>query len=78
MADRVECYAGASQPETPRRVIWQGKTYQVTDILNRQRQPDALSFLVRCAPDETLFEIAYIITTGTWQIHFKGSLPLSN
>jgi hypothetical protein len=78
MADRVECYAGASQAETPRRVVWQGQTYPVTEVLSRQRQPDALTFQVRCEPDETLFELSYIITTGTWQIHFKGNLPLSN
>jgi hypothetical protein len=74
--DRVECYAGASQPETPRRVIWQGEAYQVVDIINRQRQPNRLVFLVRCSPGVALFELTYFFESETWQIHTKGSLPV--
>lgn len=73
---RVESYAGASQPETPRRVFWQGETYQVTEVINRQRQPDRLSFLVRCSPGEILFELTYLFEAESWQIHTKGDLPV--
>ena len=74
--DRVECYAGASYPEDPRRVNWHEVTYEVTEIINRQRYPDSLLFLVRCSPDETLFELVYLLESETWQIHFKGDLSV--
>ena len=74
--DRVECYAGASQPETPRRVYWQGEAYQVVEIIDRQRQPDRLFFLVRCSPGERLFELTYFLEAEIWQIHTKGRLPV--
>lgn len=74
--DRVECYAGASYPEDPRRVIWHDVTYEVTEVIDRQRHPDSLLFLVRCSPNETLFELVYRFESETWQIHFKGDLSL--
>jgi len=74
--DRVECYAGASYPEEPRRVFWQEKTYLVSEIIERQRHPDSLTFLVRCSPGDTLFELTYTIESETWQIHSKGDLSL--
>ncbi|MBG0770651.1 MAG: hypothetical protein H0S82_03030 [Anaerolineaceae bacterium] len=74
--DRVECYAGASYPEEPRRVIWQEKTYLVSEIIERQRHPDSLTFLVRCSPEDALFELTYTIESETWQILSKGDLSL--
>lgn len=74
--NRVECYSGATHPETPRRVIWQGTIYQVDCVIDRQRRPDCLVFLVKCSPNETLFELTYTIKTESWQIHAKGNLPV--
>jgi hypothetical protein len=31
----VECYAGAKAGETPRRFIWQGRTVEVGEVLDR-------------------------------------------
>ena len=76
MADRIECYAGAANPETPRRVIWQGRAYPVTEVIDRQHQPDTLVFLVRCSPGEILFELTYTFETDAWQIRPRGELPL--
>ncbi|QRN82565.1 hypothetical protein JR338_09045 [Chloroflexota bacterium] len=73
---RVVCYAGANYPEAPRRVIWHEMIYEVTEIIDRQRHPDSLLFLVRCSPGETLFELIYILESETWQIHFKEDLSL--
>jgi len=76
MADRVVCYAGAANPEEPRRVIWQGQPYPVIEIIDRRRQPDALVFLVRCSPGGTLFELTCDIESENWQIRHRGDLPL--
>jgi Family of unknown function (DUF6504) len=37
----VECYAGAKADETPRRFIWQGRTVEVGEVLDRWYQIEA-------------------------------------
>ena len=53
---RVECYAGAEADETPRRFIWQERTIEVGEVLDRWYQveskpewPKADYFKVRAA-----------------------------
>lgn len=72
MKSQVECYAGASYPEDPRVVWWQGQRYPVDAVLSRQREPDGLRFLVRCSPNAHSFELYYDILTGTWDVQSKG------
>jgi len=43
---RVEAYAGASYPERPTAVWWQGQRLDVTQVLRSWRTPDGLHFLV--------------------------------
>jgi hypothetical protein len=37
----VECYAGAKAAETPRRFIWQGRTVEVSEVLDRWYQVES-------------------------------------
>ncbi len=78
MKSRVECYAGASYPEDPRAVWWQGRRYPVEAIPNRQREPGGLRFLVTCSPGERQFELYYDSLTGTWDVEPKGPVPPDN
>jgi hypothetical protein len=68
---RVECYAGATYPEDPRVVWWQGERFPVTEILNRQREPEGLRFMVACSPEARLFELFYDKLKNTWEVHPK-------
>ena len=72
MTTHVECYAGASYPEKPRALTWQGHRYTVDAILSQKREPDGLRFQVRCRPDDALFDLFYSITTNAWQIQSAG------
>ncbi|HWH68060.1 MAG TPA: DUF6504 family protein [Candidatus Sulfotelmatobacter sp.] len=38
---QVECYAGAKADETPRRLTWQGRTREVTEVLDRWYQVES-------------------------------------
>lgn len=75
MKDRVESYAGASSPEEPRAVWWDGERYQVSEIIDRRREPDSLRFLVICSPGKALFDLYYHLETESWRIQFKGNAP---
>jgi hypothetical protein len=83
MSDRVECYAGASSPEEPRVVWWEGERYQVNEIIDRRREPTGLRFLVVCLPGNALFDLYYHFETESWRILSKGialtkEKPLNN
>jgi hypothetical protein len=38
---RVECYAGAKADETPRRFVWEGRTIEVEEVLDRWYQVES-------------------------------------
>ncbi|MDY6872801.1 MAG: hypothetical protein SVR81_02375 [Chloroflexota bacterium] len=67
----MACYAGASYPEDPRAVWWQDTHYRVEEILNRQREPAGLRFLVVCSPEAQLFELFYDLLKHTWEVRPK-------
>lgn len=77
MNDRVECYAGASYPEEPRVVWYEGRLCQVVAILDRRREPDGLGFLVKCSPNNALFDLYYQFETESWRVQSKGNAPLN-
>lgn len=68
MKDSVACYAGASYPEHPRAVTWQGQRYPVEQILQRRRTPEGVGFLVQCSPGQTLFDLFYLTVEDRWRI----------
>lgn len=73
MTAKVECYAGSTYPEHPRALTWENQRYQVCDIIQRRREPDGVGFLVRCAPDDMLFNLFYLTKEEHWQIQPIGS-----
>ncbi len=75
MNPQVTCYAGSTYPEHPRAFTWEGEHYTIQEILQRRREPESLGFLVRCAPDDILFDLIYFIDQDHWEIYPKGTLP---
>jgi hypothetical protein len=73
--DRVESYAGASSPEEPRVVWWQENRYTVEEIIDRRRDPYGLGFLVRCSPENVIFDLYYFFEADSWRILPKGIAP---
>ena len=69
MTDTVECYAGSTNPETPRAFIWQGQRDEVQEVIERRREPHGVGFLVRGAQSGRFFNLFYTFRTHTWQIH---------
>jgi hypothetical protein len=78
MKSRVECYAGASYPEDPRAVWWQGRRCPVEAVLNRQREPEGLRFWVICSPGARQFELYYDSITDAWDVQPWGAVPLND
>ena len=72
MKSSVESYAGSTSPETPRALTWEGQRYTVDAVLARRREPNGLGFLVRCTPNNTLFDLFYLTEEDQWQIRPKG------
>jgi len=72
MNNRVECYAGSTNPETPRALVWEGQRYTVQAILERRREPHGIGFLVSCLPGEMIFDLFYLSEEDQWQIQPKG------
>lgn len=70
--NKVQSYAGSSYPEHPRSLEWEGKHYQVQEIISRTREPESLRFLVRCSPENRLFQLEYDLINENWQIQPKG------
>ncbi|HXR08079.1 MAG TPA: DUF6504 family protein [Candidatus Acidoferrum sp.] len=75
---QVECYAGAKADETPRRFIWQGRTIEVGEVLDRWHQveskpewPRADYFKVR-AMDEREYLLKHDLESGQWFLAQQG------
>jgi hypothetical protein len=71
MSPEVECYAGGSYPERPKAFQWEGQRYEVQEIIQRWREPEGIGFLVRCSPDERIFDLFYTSRKDYWQISPK-------
>ena len=41
MSIHVECYAGAKADETPRRFVWEERTIEVAEVLDRWYQVES-------------------------------------
>ncbi len=75
MSHPVECYAGSTYPERPRALLWQGTRYLVSEVIARRREPEGVGFLVRCTPDDAVFDLFYLIKSDQWLITPKRSQP---
>ena len=70
----VECYAGPRAEETPRRVVWQGRAIEVSEVLDRWCQveskpewPRADYFKVRTL-DDCEFLLKHDLESGEWYL----------
>jgi len=75
---QVECYAGAKADETPRRFIWQGRTIEVGEVLDRWYQveskpewPRADYFKVR-AVNEREYLLKHDLESDQWYLGQQG------
>ena len=75
MTHAVEAYAGSTYPESPRALIWEDCRYEVQEILHRRREPQGVGFIVRCNPDQAMFDLFYESEKEEWQIQPKGFIP---
>lgn len=62
---RVEAYAGASYPEKPTAVWYEGRRHPVVSLLRSRRSPSALHFLVE-VEDLGRLELVYELASDTW------------
>jgi len=63
----VECYSGASYPERPVALRWQGERLEVQEILLEWRSPTGKGWRVK-AGGEQLFELFYDEEKDEWQV----------
>lgn len=71
-AARVECYAGASFPEEPRRVEVRGRMVDVAQVLARWREDTRLGFRVRMADGSELL-LYYVPEFDLWSAAVMGA-----
>ncbi len=62
----VEAYAGASYPERPLRVRWQGQMREVMDIERQWQEPERRCFVVSLTGDIRL-RLCYDYANEAWQ-----------
>ena len=64
---RVECYAGCRGDETPRRLHLEGREIEVSEVLNRWKEPGALFFRVR-TQEGRIYVLRKDEFVGRWDI----------
>jgi hypothetical protein len=65
--DSVECLSGLEYAERPLALTWNGKRYEVAEILSRSRAPDEKRFRVKTM-DGQVFELIYREVPDEWKI----------
>ena len=63
----VECYSGHTFAERPTAFVWQGRRYQIGEILKRWRAPEGPGFRV-LTPEGAQFELTYDETQDQWYL----------
>ena len=67
----VKAYAGASYPERPLSVRWQGRWRTVRRVESEHREPDRRCFTVLMAPelgaDDIRMRLCYHYANDAWQ-----------
>ena len=66
-AVKVECYSGGQYAERPRAFEWQGRRYEVAELLHTWRFPDGPGFRVSTT-DNQVFELSYRELNDSWEI----------
>lgn len=69
---RVECYAGYRAEETPRRLLLDGRSVEVVELLERWRTPQARGFRLR-GDDGALYLLVQENRSGQWTLEIPPS-----
>lgn len=64
---KVRCYAGASYPERPIALEWEGCWLEVVELTAQARTPEGLQFDV-LAEDARRYRLAWHAETDEWAI----------
>jgi hypothetical protein len=64
---RVECYAGYRGDETPRRFHLGGRTIEISEVLSRWKEPEALFFRIR-SDEGRIYVLRRDEHAGRWEI----------
>ena len=77
MKIRVECYAGHRGDETPRRIFFDDRTVEVTEVVDRWFGPDHTYFKVQ-GSDQATYIIRQEIPTHGWELTMYQSASHPN
>lgn len=66
----VECRSDSEYAERPLALTWQEERRQVTEIVQRWREPGKKVFLVKTS-DEQFFQLTYYESSDQWEIRLK-------
>lgn len=64
---KVECRSDSSFAERPLSLIWQGRSYEIAEIIARWRGPSEKGFRVKTA-DGHAFELTYLELPDDWVV----------
>lgn len=67
MKIKVECYAGHRGDETPRRLMFDDRSIEVIEIMDRWLGPDHRYFKLK-GSDEAVYIIRQDIPTHVWEL----------
>ena len=71
--DIVECRSDSEYAERPLSLIWEGRRFEIAEILARWRGPGEKGFRVKTANGQA-FELTYREIADEWQIQpIQGS-----
>ena len=65
--DTVECRSDSEYAERPLAITWQGRRYEIAEILARWRGPVEKGFRVKTT-DGQAFELTYREVSDEWEI----------
>jgi hypothetical protein len=63
----VHCYAGASYPERPVALEWEGQWLDVVEVQHRARTPEGLRFDV-LSEDGRTYRLVWKMDADSWSI----------
>lgn len=74
LAITVECYAGHRGEQEPRRLILDGRTIEVAEIVDRWLAPDYRYFKLR-DPEGATWIVRHDAGTGLWELTMYERTP---
>lgn len=65
--DLVECRSDSEYAERPLALVWEGRRFEIAEVLASWRGPGEKGFRVKTA-DGLAFELAYAELADEWQV----------